>query len=515
MNSYGISKVDVGIITNMPSTDVVWCAGRNVAFKPGSVYKTFGKTLLTTIANNAIRAVFTFKAYDNVWRTIVCCDTKIYSYTNNFTVQLDITPASPPTSTSLDTWRFALIGGIPIISNGVDPLWKWDNFAGVATTISGAPSICKALCVVNNRVVVGNIQESGYSFPARIRWTDLIGISKWDKNLKLDSGQKDLVSPNTSLDGIDQIQAITHMNDTLVIFCERNIWYGAHADHPIIYSFSPLGQNIGLIANKVFVKTPFGIFFMGQEDFYVLSGTNPESIGFNIRNSCFPNLNKNFINTSFAYYKPSTKEVVFCVPTGSNETPDTAFVYQLETKAWSIWDVDYLCHTQYFDSSGTAWDSLPFGSWDSITDSRWDTVGSTGILPSEAVGDSLGNILKLDSGYNNNGNAINSTIETGDIFLRDKSGDTLDNINKIVYEILPVFKPQSTVNDVMIQIGVRQTLHQDITWSIPMPFTIGVSTLSTLRQMGKCIRLRFYTDTLNSSWILNSWKLTYDIGGSR
>lgn len=513
--SYGVDKVDVGLVTNLPSRSVVWRGGRNISFRPGVVMKIPGKELLTTIANTPIRAKFTFKAYDNVWRTIVCSDYKIYTYTNNFTIQQDITPTIPPTSTSADTWCFGLIGGILIISNGVNPTWKWDNFAGVVTPISGIPQICRALNVVNNRIILGDIQEGGYSFPARIRWSDIITVTKWDKNLKLDSGQVDCVSPYTSMDGIDRVQAITNIGSRLVIFTERNIWYGVDTEHPFIFVPEPLDQNIGLVAKKAYVKTPNGLFFMGQEDFYRITQVLPEPIGFRIRNSCFPNINKAKIETTFAYYKYSTREVVFCVPTGTNETPDTAFVYQLETDSWTIWDVDYLCHGTYFDSSNMSYDTLPYGSYDSITDSRYDDMGITGQLPSEVVGDANGQILKQDSGYNNNGKPINAYIESGYFLGKDYNGNDLVDINKIIYEAWPSLKPQDSINPLMVQVGVCENLHQAITWSNPVPYTIGVSRNVSMRIQGMWICVRYYTDTLNSPFILDSWKLKFDKGSSR
>lgn len=513
--SYGVDKVDVGLVTNLPSRSVVWSGGRNISFRPGVVHKILGKELLTTITNIPIRAKYTFKAYDNVWRTIVCSDNKIYTYTNNFTIQQNITPTIPPTSTSVDTWCFGLIGGIPIISNGVNPTWKWDNFGGVITPISGIPQICKALAVVNNRLLVGNIQEGAYSFPARMRWTDIITVTKWEKNLKLDSGQVDFVSPNTSLDGIDVIQAIVNMGSRAIVFNERNIWYCADTVHPVIFTPEPLDQNIGLSAKKACVKTPTGIYFMGQEDFYRITQGMPEPIGFRIRNSCFSNINKSKIETSFAYYKYSTREVVFCVPTGTNEIPDTAFVYQLETDSWTMWDVDYLCHGIYFDSSNISYDALPYGSYDSITDSRYDNMGITGQLPSEVVGNTNGQILKQDSGYNNNDQPINAYIESGDFLGKDYNGNDLVDINKIIYEVWPFLKPQDSISALMVQIGVRDNLHQDIIWSNPVPYTIGVSRNVNVRAQGKWIRVRFYTDTLNSPFILDGWKLKFDKGNSR
>src|SRR3989304_2710625 len=117
-----------GIVTNAPTTDVVWSTGRNIRFKHGCVYKTRGKTLLATVPNSLpIRAMFTFRAYDNVFRTIVCCDTKIYAYSKEFETYSDITPSPAPDSESTDIWQFALVGGLPILTNGINGIWKWVN----------------------------------------------------------------------------------------------------------------------------------------------------------------------------------------------------------------------------------------------------------------------------------------------------------------------------------------------------------------------------------------------------
>lgn len=489
--SYSINKVDVGLVTNLPSNQVIWMDGRNISFKPGEVSKTLGKTLITTIDNVPIRAMFPFKGYDNVWRVIACTDTQIYSYTNNFTQKQNITPVVPPSSTATDTWIFGIIGGVSIISNGINPPWKWSNFAAAITPISGIPQICKSFAVINNRLVTGDIVENGYTFPARIRWSDIIkpeGVG-WTRDLKLSSGMKDCVSPHTSKDGIDRINAITNIGNKLVGFTERNIWYGNHVEFPEIYSFMPLDQNIGLSARKAFVKTPYGLFFQGGDDFYRITDGMPVSIGFKIRNACFPLLNMSKINTSFCYYKTSKKEVVFAVPLGTATTPDTAFIYQIETDSWTIHDVDYTCHTQYF------------------TD--------TEILSYDAVGNIQGQILKLGDGYNNNGQPIDSWIQIGAIAFQDLKGNSLEDINKIIYEIWPGMKSQESVNEIMIQVGVADNLHENIKWSPASAYTIGVSRNANFRTMGKWVYLKFYSDTLNSPWAMQSYKCKFDRGSSR
>lgn len=508
-----MNKVDKGIVTNLPSLGQAWSAGRNVSFKKGCVYKIFGKTLLTTISGNLpIRAMFVFKGYDNVWRNIVCCDTKIYSYTNNFTVQQDITPSTPPSSTSLDSWTFGIIGGMPLLSNGVNPPYKWDNFASVMTTLTGAPSVCKALYVHNNRVIVGNIQEGAYAFPARLRWSDIIDPTDWNRDLKLSSGKHDCVNQNTSLTGTDVIQAITShpFGNRLVVFTERNIWYGNPVEFPRVYTFDSIDRDIGLIAPRLFVKTPKGLYFMSQEAVYRIGGDGVmEELSFPIRNSIFPLLNKSKISTSFCYYKPSTREVVFAVPLGTDTTPSTAFVWQEETNSWTIWSVDYAAHSTYFDSSNTTWDTIPDAQWNLISDSRWDNFGLTGVLPSECVGNSSGQILKQDFGYNNNGVAIDAYIETGDFDMNTPY------LNKVIDRIWLILKPQASISEVMIQVGVRPDLHHDIEWGLPLPLTIGVTNFVNCRTQGKYIRLRLFSNVLDSPFIIEGYGVEWSAGGTR
>lgn len=591
--SFRQAENNPGVITNLPTDSVAWSTCRNVRFKPGCLYKSPGRSaaLATVINGLPVRAMFPLKGHDNVWRILACCDTKIYSFTNDFTVYSDITPgtsgigctvsytvtngvitaitgitgggsgytvggqvfvsggdgkatltittvsggvitglsiayggtgysngtgvattaAAPPSSTSTDVWQFALIGGMPMLSNGVNTPWKWDLTGNPMTVVSGAPLICKAMHVHMNKLIVGNIQEGAYAVPSKLRWANTMQPNGgWITDLRGLSGGKDLVPHSTTMQGTDVIQAITSQGTKLIVFCERNIWYGSPAEWPLDYSWSAMDSNLGLIAPRAFVKTPKGlVYFMGQEDFHVMA-EGIEDIGFPIRNSVFPNLNKAAIKTAFAYYKPSTREVYFCYATGTNAVPDTAAIYSEETKSFSFEDVDYLSHSFNFDSTNYQWDTIPFGSWDEIGDQRWDDMGKTGILPYEVVGTSSGQIQKADTGYNkSDGSPIEGYIETGDYILDNAM------INKIIQELVPVLKPQDSVNAIMIQVGVRENLHKDIEWSLPQAFTIGVSRHVNFRKMGKYFRIRFFTDVTNSPYIIEGFSLKYSYGGSR
>ncbi|MBI5560574.1 MAG: hypothetical protein HY883_04810 [Deltaproteobacteria bacterium] len=417
---------------------------------------------------------------------------------------------------------------MPVLSNGVNLMWKWPNYANPLTKLMGPPTlangafyadgtsladgyqpyVCKAVTTAFNRLMVGNVMEDGGAYPGRVRWSDIFKPENWAKDLRGRSGGKDLMPPFSALDAVDKVQAFGSAGGNTLIYAERNVWVAENVEHPEIYRFSILMAGKGLIASRAQVKANDVNLFMGQDDFYPVS-QDGEGIGFPIRNSVFANLNKSTIKTAFAFYKPSTKEVFFCYPTGTKTAPDTALVYQRETKAWSFCDCNYLCHSFAFDESGYTWDTLPYGSWDAISDSMWDDMGKTGVIPYEVVGNASGQILKFDSGNNDNGMAITGYIETGDLTM----GDPLTN--KFLNSVWPSAKPQGSNNALMVQVGSRQNLSQDIVWSNPQAFDIGISEKVSFRKQGKYIRIRFYTDQLDTPWILDGYGYDATKGGTR
>ena len=124
-----------------------------------------------------------------------------------------------------------------------------------------------------------------------------------------------------------------------------------------------------------------------------------------------------------------------------------------------------------------------------------------------------GQILRLDSGFNTAaGLAINGMIESGDMALG------LPINNKVVAEVIPHLEVQDTVSELMIQVGVRNRVSDDLRWSDHVPFTIGVSDrcdFNGFRKEGKFVRVRFYSDLADSPWAMSGYTINYEIGGTR
>ncbi|MCK4789464.1 MAG: hypothetical protein KAV87_37325 [Desulfobacteraceae bacterium] len=506
------SQRNSGIKTNYPTTEVDWCIGRNVRFLPGAIAKDLGKELLVS-GVAPVRAVFTFKGHDGAVRTIKCTDNAIMSYTNDFASVQDITPTVAPAEVNA-SWQIELVAGLLVITNGVDGLWIWSNYASevVLTAIpakGGNMGTIQLLGKSMNRLLIGDYIENGGAWEARVRWSDIAKPVSFAEGVTNTNGYGDLVDPMESEETSEKILKYSNIGKRTIIFTNQNIWFMDPVEAPRDYSCTIGAGGYGLLASGLVVKTDKrSLFFVGKEDFYLFSGGSPKAIGFDIRNSCFPNLNKAALESSFSYYKPSTKEVYFCVPTGSNTSPDTAFVYQLETRAWSIKDVDYTCFTHAYDNQAYTWDDNPFGDWSTPGDSRWDEMTKNGVIPYGVVGSADGCLYKVDTGHNNVNSAIYGYIETGDMdfgsFIRDKHFE----------EVWPIIKPQDEARPLMIQVGTRESMHHDLKWSNQRPVNIGSGLKACFRNSGKYGRLRLFTEVKDSPFVLEGFKVIYFNGGT-
>lgn len=500
------SEKNSGIITNLPTLDVLWSAGRNVRFKPGFVYKMPGRELLATVPSNApIRAMFTFLGHDRVLRTMVCCDTKVYSYTLDFTAYQDITPTSLVSSGSTDAWQFAMIGGMPVVTDGVNGIWQWSDYSSVLASLEGSPYGAKCLTSVMGRLMLGDVQPGGSTVVSRIVWSKPFDPTKTALGRYGSGGQLDISSPDTGVDAREWIKAICVRGIEVFVFCDRKIWMLDSVPHPYYFKPRVFSEDTGILSRRGYCKANGSIYLIGSDDVYRIDDT-VVPIGFPIRNSLFPNINKAAADKSFVFYQPDTKDVFFCVPIESSSSPNTAFVYNIEAQNWTICDAAYTCHTHSWANSTTDMGDMA-GSWDSLADKQWDDMSELGVIPYNVVGDDSGRIYKMDIGDHDNNQAIVSRIETGDMVMEG------ERFFKLITRIYPSLKLQDQASALLISVGSRKSLHHSIKWSSPVEYIHGVDEFVPIRALGKYIRIAFHSQQTDSRWILDGYDFKHILRG--
>ena len=481
---FNFDDVEKGIATEFPSTKVAWATGNNVRITTGFVSKTLGKSLITSLPSTpAVRAMFTFVGTDGAVRTIICCDAKVFAYNSTFASYVDITPSPAPTGAVTDIWQFDLVAGLPVLSNGKDVVWKWASYAGVLTALTGAPTWAKRISSCMNRLVVSNLLEGGYTYPGRVRWTETGNPENWTIDTTNKAGRHDIMSYQGGVEAHANIKAQITRGHEVFFFTERGLWKCDFAG--AIQNFICVNPITEILSGRALCKKEETIYFIGKNDLYWTGGGDPTAFGLPIRAELFDNLNASYLHTAFVFAPYTTSEVWFCVATTGNTTPNKAFVYNTETKSWTIHDIDFSCHAEALHTS----------------------------IPYDVVGDAAGQILRLDSGFNTAaGLAIDGRIESGDMTFG--APDQMKRIS----EVIPELAVQTTVSELMIQVGLRNRLSDDIRWSDPVPFTIGVSEktdFNGFRKEGKYVRVRFYSDLVTSPWALSGYTIKYEEGGTR
>lgn len=505
--------LDKGINTYLPTPKTVWSTGKDVRFRPGQVVKSNGKSLLQLIPNESpIRALFSYRPKDEApnqeyTTTIVCTDTKIYRYWSIGGVwgsYYDLTPAAGLTGGEDDVWQFALVSGYPILTNGKDGIWYhfgstnyFQPITAFTSNTLNAPIQVKGLSSCMNRLVVSNVYSSLGVDPdrgweefdwlgGRVQWSEMGNPTMWELNMTNKAGYFDLMPHETGVSKRQTIRAQISDQNRMYFFIDRGVWVTDFSEPTKFFiNTSPEAE---IISRRSVCKVERDIYWIGNKDIYRLNGNSVSPIGLPIRNDLFSNINMDALQRSFCFHNRPKWEVWFCVPSSSSTEADTGYVYNYELDNWTVTSVDFT----------------------SVAEDCYDEI------PFVTVGNKYGEVLRLDYGNNNYygglSRAINGYIETGDMYF-----DSLD-VTKKISDVIPDLGLQDDVTEIMIQVGVKNRLADTIRWSDPVPFSIGVSDFcdfNGFRKDGKFVRIRFYSDQLDTPWSLAGYSLKYELGGTR
>jgi len=513
--SVTVDTLDVGIDSTSPSNKVTWATGRNVRFIPGYVTKTPGKTNLATLGTPAlpIRESFTFVATDGDVYTIICTDAQIFAANRDFSTITDITPTSAPTGGYYDIWEFCIVAGLPIITNGKDAIWKWPDQDQPLTPLLNAP-LAKHISSCMNRLVCSNTYENTISRYGRTRWSEMGNPENWTVDTTRKSGYHDLVNYSGKEAAMNFILAQISIGSKTYYFTEKNLFVCDFAQPT--KQFIIIDNSVELMSTKSVCEHRGILYAIAKDDIYQYIDGNKASIGRPQRIELYDDLNYLKIDTIFSFNIYSTNEVWFCVPTGTNTLPDTAYVYNTELGAWTICDCDFTCHALQY-SKTVAWVNN-LGATVTWENSAAQTISWLAefyrAIAQDIVCDSASHILKMDSGYNAISTALAAVaiygfIETGDFVLGARP------FEKVIEELFPDMLAQTQASTLMIQVGSRNNLSEPPRWSKSVPFRIGIDGYADMRcygSEGAFLRLRYYTSALDSPWAMGSYSFLYSIG---
>ncbi len=325
-----------------------------------------------------------------------------------------------------DAWEFAKWGERIIATNYTDVIQDITMGASNFATLAGTPPKARHMAVVRDFLVLGNVTDisSGASRPNRVHWSGFDNVETWAPAIATQADYQDLQG-----DG-GWIQKVVP-GEYGLIFQERSIWRMTYIGSPIVFQFDEIGQGIGTPAPNSVVKHGNRVFYLGQDDFYMLmDGVAPQSIG-------AERVYKTFLNDydSTYYYKvwaevdPANTLVFWAYPGAANVggRPNKLLVYNWTANRWAgPIDIETEILGR-FQAPGYTLDGLDAVSADldalpHSLDSKLWTAGAM-------------NLAAFDSTHKLNtftGAALNALLETGDRQIMGGKRSTITNTRPVI-----------------------------------------------------------------------------------
>jgi len=183
---------------------------------------------------------------------------------------------------TLDNWGEVLVS-CPL--NGT--IYAWNPTAGdvTALAISQSPPVNAGMFVAmpQRQIVAWGSTFTGVQDPLLIRWCEVNNYSQWNALITNQAGSYRIPK------GSRIVQCIQGPQQGL-IWTDLGIWAMQYVGPPYVYQFNEIGTGCGLVGRKAAGSMNGVVYWMGQSQFFRLSGSGVEIIPCPVWDVIFQNL---------------------------------------------------------------------------------------------------------------------------------------------------------------------------------------------------------------------------------
>lgn len=431
----------------------------------------------------------------------------------------------PYTGDATNKWNGTVIGGIPVITNGVDDPQFWATIGtGTLEDLTNWPAAtsCKVIRSLQNYLVALNITESGSIFPYRIKWSHpaIPGAvpGSWDEtDPTQDAGERDLGDV-----GAGAIVDALNLRDLLVIYKEDSIWGMQFIGGRFIFRTQIIFSDTGLMTQRCVSALPNGErhFAYTGDDLIMHNGQQIESlIDKRMKRFISNGLNQDEFAQSFTVANPLADEMWFCYPEVGSTTPNLAIVWNYKDNTIGVRDLNdarFISGMVVNDTGGvaaTTWDAAT-GTWDSQT-GQWGGVifaARPGAISLLQV-DSLNTKLKLlDATKQFNGVNIATFIERTGLAVIGVDRQDQPKADPTKRKICNRIWVNASGDPFTVKVGAQEDVGGAVTYQAGQTFIPGVDEYLDVCVQGRLLAVRFESNA-DVQWTLNSYALDLEVLG--
>lgn len=230
---------------------------------------------------------------------------------------------------TLDNWGEILIA-CPL--NG--PIYKWspsDN-TPVATIITDAP-VANAGAIVampQRQIIAWGSTFNGVQDALLVRWCDVDNYEVWAPQVTNQAGSFRVPK------GSKVVQCIQGPQQTLV-WTDLGVWAMQYVGPPYVYQINEIGTGCGLIGRKAAASMGGVVYWMGQSQFFRLSGNGVEPIRCPVWDVIFQDLDTDNLDKIRVAPNSRFGEITWYYPTNSNGGEVSHYVkYNIILDQWDF-----------------------------------------------------------------------------------------------------------------------------------------------------------------------------------
>lgn len=508
----------VGLIKDRPGYMLppeAWTEAYNVRYVDGGVERLLGYSQV--FGTPSVAPYFLLPLFDGstIWWLYFGL-TAAYAYDGATHTNITRASGGAYTATSAQQFNGTILGGIPILNNGVDvpQFWATPSTGTDLANLTNWDSTRRARVIraLGSFLVALNITESGSNFGHQILWSHPAEPgtvpSSWDEtDPTVDTGLNELPDVNSGviIDGLP-------LRGSLYIYKGSSTWRMSFIGGRFIFSFKTFSETSGILAPRCVALTSDGLrqVVLTQDDLIVHDGNSIISVlDKKMRKTLFSNLDPAAYLESFVFDNPTYGEIWVCYPTNGATVPDRALIWNYREGGLSEADVAFQ-HAAVGEIEGAASETWNSGSdtWDDDT-GPWGLVNRRKVVLASPVATKM---FQMDSGLTRDGSAFSTLLQRVGLSIlgRTRQGEWV-----VDHEQMKLFKrmwPKSQGAELTVRIGSQQLVNGSVAWSVPATFD--PSTQMTVDRItnGRAAAIEFQT-TASEHWRLDGYKVDIEKRG--
>lgn len=397
------------------------------------------------------------------------------------------------------------------ITNGADPIYRWDGTSTQVTPSAVTGFTCKHLAVYSNMMLYMNLLQSGDTLSA-----DLVNSNVGDPE-DVTTGLSEQFKVH---DEAGEIVGARRIGDNLAIYSKRNVVLAQFIGGDVVFVFRKVVANAGPLSPRLVVD--FGDYheFIHNDNMYRFDGASVARMNDHIWQAVLRNVDPNRLKYGHGFINEQFGEALWWVPIAGDagQAADVCYSeHYLEQKDPRV-AIPHGRRSYPFTAAGLFTEQTTL-TWDDISDQwdmyagKWDDIENLASFPTFLVGDENGNLWIGNRGVNAGGVAQRSFVHFG------RRPTAEGKSRNLIWRIYPIARdPTGVGDDLMVTTYLSDHGHgpvaQDGTQSFLFPLAEG-GHFVTVRRRARFAEIEFSMETLNGTWGLEGYDWDIRPGGWR